>query len=123
MEQTNANLVSYCGFYCGACPILLKGKCEGCKGDSTKCAIGYKACKIRPCCIENNYSSCADCKKYDIVKKCKIYNPFLIRVGQFVARTDRGKGIEMIKEKGEVEFVRFMAGKNWVTVKTGKNNL
>lgn len=123
MEQINANLVSYCGFYCGACPTLIKGKCEGCKGDNIKCAVGFKACKVRPCCIENNYSSCADCKEYDFTKACKIYNPFLIRVGQFVTRTDRGKGIEMIKEKGEVEFVRFMAGKNWVTVKTGKNNL
>lgn len=120
MEQFNTNLVSYCGFYCGACPALKKGKCEGCKGNSTKCAIGYKACKVRPCCLENNYSSCADCKKYDSVKDCKTYNPFLINSLQFLLKSSRRKGIEMIKEKGEVEFVKFMTQKGWVTIKTGK---
>jgi len=120
MEQINSNLVSFCGFYCGACPTFLKGKCEGCKGDSIKCAIGYKACKVRPCCIENKYSSCADCKEYDTVKDCKLYNPFLINIFQFLLKSSRRKGIEMIKEKGELEFAQFMADKSWVTIKTGK---
>ena len=117
IEQIDINLVSYCGFYCGACPTFIKGKCEGCKGDSPKCAVGYKACKVRPCCIDNEYNSCAECKKYNSVKDCKIYNPFLIRLGQFLTRTNRRKGIEIIKEKGEVEFVKFMADKDWVTIK------
>jgi hypothetical protein len=50
-------MVSYCGFYCGACPVYKKGKCEGCKGDSPKCAVGYKQCQVRPCCIGNEYNS------------------------------------------------------------------
>ena len=25
------NLISYCGFYCGACPKFLKEQCKGCK--------------------------------------------------------------------------------------------
>jgi hypothetical protein len=44
----------------------------------------------------------------------------MIKFGQFITRTNRRKGIEMIKEKGEIEFVKFMADKNWVTFKTGK---
>lgn len=119
-EQFDTNMVSYCGFYCGACPTLLKGKCEGCKGDSVKCAVGYKACKIRPCCIENNYSSCADCKEYDSVKECKKYNPVLINFFQFLFRSSRRKGIEMISEKGETEFAKYMHDKNWVTIRTNK---
>jgi len=95
-------------------------KCEGCKGDNPKCAIGYKACQVRPCCIENGYNSCADCDKFDSVKDCKLYNPFMIRFGQFITRTNRRLGIEMIKEKGETEFVKYMADKNWVTIKAGK---
>ncbi|MDD4032873.1 MAG: DUF3795 domain-containing protein [Bacteroidales bacterium] len=119
-STTQTELISYCGFYCGACPMLTKEQCEGCKGDNPKCAIGYKACQVRPCCIENRYNSCADCDKYDSVKDCKLYNPFMIRLGQFISRTNRRLGIEMIKEKGETEFVKYMVDKNWVTIKTGK---
>ena len=117
IEQINTDLVSYCGFYCGACPTFIKGKCKGCKGDNPNCAVGYKSCKVRPCCIDNEYANCADCKKYDSVKDCSIYNSFMIKFGQFITQTNRRKGIEMIKEKGEVEFVSFMSDKNWVTMK------
>lgn len=116
-----STLISYCGFYCGACPKYTKGDCSGCKGESPKCAIGYKACKVRPCCIENGYSSCVDCEMYASVKECKIYNPVMIRFGEFITQTSRQKGIEMIKEKGEAAFIDFMVGKNWVTIKTRKS--
>jgi hypothetical protein len=117
---TNENLISYCGFYCGACPKFLKGQCKGCKGDTPGCALGYNACKVRPCCLENGYSSCADCKKYDSVRDCKDYNPLMIRFGQFITKTNRRKGIEMIKEKGIAGFLNFMIDKKWVTMKTNK---
>ena len=120
MEKTNNNLVSYCGFYCGACPKYKKEQCEGCKGDTPKCAIGYKACMVRPCCIENGFKSCTECEKFESVKDCKIFNLFMIRFGQFITRTNRRLGIEMIKEKGKPEFVKYMIDKNWVTIKTGK---
>lgn len=117
--QTTAeeNLISYCGFYCGACPKFLKSQCKGCKGNKPECAVGYNACKVRPCCIENNYSGCADCKKYDTVRNCKAYNPIMIRFGQFITGTNRRKGIELIKAKGKSEFLKFMIDKNWVTFK------
>ena len=118
--QIGTNLISYCGFYCGACPKYTKQECQGCKGDSPKCAIGYKVCKVRPCCLENGYNTCADCNKYASVKECKIYNPLMIRFGQFITRTNRRKGIELIKEKGASDFVRFMVDRNWVTYKIGK---
>jgi hypothetical protein len=110
-------MISYCGFYCGACPKLLKNQCTGCKGEAPHCATGYKACKVRPCNISNGYACCADCKKYEGVKECKDYNPLMIRFGQFITRTNRRKGIEMIKEKGIPEFLNFMINKKWVTVK------
>jgi len=121
-KQTVAeeNLISYCGFYCGACPKFLKGQCKGCKGNTPDCAVGYNACKVRPCCLENGYSSCADCKKHDSVRDCKDYNPFMIRFGQFITRTNRRKGIEMIKEKGRKGFINFMKDKKWVTIKIKK---
>jgi hypothetical protein len=119
-ETANTNLISYCGFYCGACPNFKKDKCEGCKGDSVKCAVGFKSCKVRPCCIENGYSSCAECEQYDSVKSCKLYNPFMVNFFQFLMSSRRRKGIEMIKEKGEEVFAAFMHDKNWVTIKIRK---
>ena len=124
MKQTDkindSSLISYCGFYCGECPKFKKNQCNGCKGDNSKCAIGYKACLVRPCCIENNISTCAECNIHESVKSCKLYNPLMIRFGQFITRTNRRLGIEMIKDKGETEFCKYMIDKNWVTIKTGK---
>ncbi|QGY46040.1 hypothetical protein GM418_20925 [Maribellus comscasis] len=119
-NQPDIALISYCGFYCGACPKYIKKECSGCKGDASDCAVGYKTCKVRPCCIKSGFDSCASCDKYKTIKNCKIYNPLLVRFGQFITQTSRRKGIEMIKEKGESEFIRFMMDKNWVTIKTKK---
>ena len=119
-NQVETNMISYCGFYCGACPKYKKGECLGCKGDNPKCAVGYTACKVRPCCIENAYRSCADCDKFATPADCRMYNPLMIRFGQFITRTNRRKGIEMIKAKGEEDFVRYMIDKDWVTIKTNR---
>ena len=79
--------------------------------------MGYKGCKVRPCCIEKGINTCAYCDEFESVKDCKIYNPFMIKFGQFITRTNRRKGIKMIKEKGELEFVKFMTAKKCVTIK------
>jgi hypothetical protein len=120
-KELDNSMISYCGFNCAACPKYTKGQCEGCKGESPKCAVGYKSCQVRPCCIENGFHTCADCDKYASVKECKKYNPFMIRFGQFITRTNRRKGIEMIKEKGEQEFLKFMSERKWVTFKNKGN--
>jgi len=120
MEKSKTHLISYCGFYCGAFPKFTKGECQGCKGDNPKCAIGYTKCQVRPCCIERGYSSCAECTEFTSVKQCSKFNPFMIRFGQFITRTNRRMGIELIKEKGEDFFVEYMKERNWVTVKIGK---
>ena len=116
-KEQNEQLVSYCGLYCGACTAYQNGKCKGCKGDSPNCAIGYRACKVRPCCMEKRYSTCAECKEHPCVQKCKDFNPLFMRAGCFLSGTSRSRGIEMIKEKGEKAFIDFMAGKKWVAIK------
>ena len=118
--ELDESLISYCGFYCGACPNFLKDKCKGCKGETAEHAVGYGSCKVKPCCISHGYSTCAECIDYESVKKCKDYNPFSIRLGQFITRTNRRKGIEMIKDKGDDYFVKYMADKKWVTMKCSK---
>jgi hypothetical protein len=119
-KQINKNetLISFCGLFCGACPSYTSGKCEGCKGDSPKCAIGYKNCPVKQCCVKNGFFTCADCTKYVSTKECKKFNPIHVRFGEWISGTCRGKGIKMIKEKGQAEFLAFMEDKNWLTIKT-----
>ena len=114
----NEQLISYCGFYCGACPAYTSGKCEGCRGDTSKCAVGYKKCQVKPCCVENGFFTCADCTIYASTKECKKYNPLLLKIASWVESSDRSKAIEMIKEKGRAEFSAFMEERNWVCFKT-----
>lgn len=117
VTHSDTSLVSYCGFYCGSCSKYIKQECIGCRGDNSKCSIGYKTCKVKPCCTRNNFSTCAECTISGSVKDCKDFNPLMIRFGQFITQTSRRKGIEMIKQKGLNYFVDFMKDRNWVTMK------
>jgi hypothetical protein len=116
--ENKENLISHCGFYCGACPNYTSGKCEGCRGNSPKCAVGVKKCKVKQCCVENDFFTCADCTKCASTKECKKYNPLSIAFGEWISSTSRRKGIEMIRKEGRAHFLAFMADKNWVTIKT-----
>jgi len=112
------NLIAYCGLYCGACPHYTSGKCDGCRGNSAKSAVVYKACQVKPCCAENEFFTCADCTIYASTNECKKYNPLLLKIASWVESSDRSKAIEMIKTKGRADFLTFMTEKNWVCFKT-----
>jgi hypothetical protein len=114
----NEQLISYCGLYCKACPAFTSGKCDGCRVNSEKSAVYYRKCKVKPCCIENGFFTCADCTKYTSTKDCKKYNPLLLKIAAWVESSDRSKAIEMIKAKGRAEFLAYMEDKNWVAIKT-----
>lgn len=92
---SNPDLVGYCGLYCGACRSYLREKCPGCH-DNEKA----KWCKIRICCIDNQYLSCADCKQYDSPKDCKMFDNFMAKLFSLVFRSDRPACIQQIKELG-----------------------
>lgn len=110
--QTDVILVSYCGLYCGACKSYLKGRCPGCLKQGK-----YKKCRMRPCCLENNYRSCAECKDYIDVMDCKKYTNPLWNLFEFVFRTQRSRCIAYIKQHGYEKFARLMSKKNAVTLK------
>jgi len=97
------NLVAYCGIYCGACKRYLKGGCPGCH-ETEKMSW----CKIRACCIENNYSSCAVCKEFENPNNCKKYNNFFSKIFAIVFNSDRSKCITQIKEIGMEEHAKAM---------------
>lgn len=111
-EILNKELVSYCGLYCGACRKYIDEKCPGCHGNE-------KAtwCKIRKCCIENNYLSCAECKEFENPLYCNKFNNLFSKLFEFFYRSNRKACIEMIKEKGYEEYVKKMAAENLVCLK------
>jgi hypothetical protein len=113
----NKQFIAYCGLYCKACPAFISGKCEGCRSNSTKSAVLYKQCQVKPCCVENGFFTCADCTKYASTKDCKKYNPLLLKIASWIEGSDRSKAIEMIKSKGRAEFSAYMEEKNWVCFK------
>ena len=119
-EQTTGNdqYIGYCGLYCKACPAFISGKCDGCRGDSERCAVLYKKCKVKPCCEENGFFTCANCTICASLKDCKKYNPLFLKILSWIGSTNRSKCIEMIKEKGNSEFLAFMEEKSWVMFKT-----
>ncbi len=100
----DTDLVAYCGLYCGACPRLRKGRCPGCH-DNEK--AGW--CKIRSCCLENGYTSCADCTHYDDPRQCKKFHNFVSRAIGFILRSDRRACIVQIRELGAQGHAKAMA--------------
>jgi hypothetical protein len=97
------NLVAFCGLYCGACRSYLKGKCPGCKEN-----VKASWCKVRQCCMENNFQSCADCTTIELLE-CKKYNNFISKMFGYVFNSDRPACIARIKEIGYDDFPVEMA--------------
>lgn len=114
MKEITANpgLVAFCGLYCGACKRYLKGKCPGCRDN-------FKAswCKIRLCCIEQEYSSCADCADYPNPQECGRFNNFIGRIFGLIFRSDRSACIRQIKDLGLKGHAENMAAKKRHTIK------
>ncbi len=97
------NLIAYCGLYCSACRSYMKGKCLGCK-DNVKATW----CKVRDCCMENKYSSCADCQSIEFIV-CKKFNNFFSKTIGYIFNSDRTACIKRLKEIGPERFASEMA--------------
>lgn len=98
------DLVAFCGIFCGACPRFLKGSCPGCQGND-------KAtwCKVRSCCIENEYTSCAVCAQFDDPRDCKKFHNVFSRSIGFFLRSDRRACVYQIKKFGLDAHAKAMA--------------
>ena len=108
-ESTNdVGLVSRCGLYCGLCKKFIKGVCMGCTVETSAPAW----CEVKPCTIERELRSCAECTEFPNVKSCKKLYPFKYKFGELIAGMSRGAGIEMIRKEGYEGFVRFMTETN-----------
>ena len=92
---SDSKLVAYCGLYCGACKKYLQEKCQGCH-DNEKATW----CKIRSCCMDNQYSSCAECKEFPDPNDCRMFNNFMSKVFALIFRSNRAACIDQIREIG-----------------------
>jgi hypothetical protein len=56
-----------CGAYCGTCPAFKENMCRGCKlgYDDGKRDLSKARCKMKVCCMNKGFNSCADCDLYD----------------------------------------------------------
>lgn len=108
----DVKLVAKCGLYCGACSRYQKEKCPG-------CAQNQKAgwCKLRICCLENGYGTCAQCTEYADVMDCKKYNNFMSKLFGFIFNTNRSANIEQIKKAGLEAFATDMSQKRMAAYK------
>lgn len=102
MPAPSEKLVAACGLYCGACPRYLQRKCPG-------CAKYDKAtwCKVRSCCAEHGYISCADCTIMPLAE-CKKFNSFMAKIFGLIFKSDRKGCIARIREAGYEQFIGEM---------------
>jgi Protein of unknown function (DUF3795) len=107
----NKELVANCGLYCGACRAYLKGRCPGCH-ENAKATW----CKIRPCCAEHAYATCADCKEFPNPNNCRTFNNLFSKVIGVVLNSDRQACVLKIRELGVEGFAAFMASKKRQTL-------
>ncbi len=106
------NLIAYCGLYCGACKKYLKGTCPGCKEN-----VKATWCKVRSCCIENIYLSCADCTTFSSAKDCKKFNNIFSKFFALIFKSDRNACINHIKDNGYNSYAVFMASNKLQSIK------
>ena len=102
--MANESLVAACGLYCGACRAYLNNKCPGCKNN----VKAEKWCKVKICCKENNFKSCADCKMFEDVKKCKKFNNIFSKLFALFLGSNRQWCVNRIRQKGYTEFAKEM---------------
>ncbi len=105
------NLIAYCGLYCGACRSYLKGSCPGCREN-----VKASWCKIRQCCQENDFASCADCTSVK-PEDCRKYTNFISKAIGLILNSDRAACIHRIEEIGYDQFAIEMTENKRQTIK------
>lgn len=108
--RADRELIAYCGLYCGACRKYVAGKCLGCRKNEKA-----QWCKIRICCMNNHYSSCADCKMNP--HDCKKFNNFFSKLFALIFKSDREACVRRIRAIGEDKYAQEMIEKGQMTIK------
>jgi hypothetical protein len=114
--EGNPKQVAFCGLYCGACGQYKRGRCPG-------CAQNEKArwCKIRLCCQENGYTTCAACTLFADVHDCGKFDNFMSRLFGLIFRSNRPANIARIKEIGIEAYANEMAARGRQSIRRGEH--
>ena len=119
--EVNTKMIAACGLYCGACKKYRMGKCPGCH-ETEKASW----CKIRKCCMEKGFHTCAECERLRVgerssgmmdVKDCRLHNNLIGKFFAFVFRSNRPACIRYIRENGEQAFAEEMTKRGEQTMK------
>lgn len=106
------NLVAFCGLYCGACKAFLKGKCAGCRESAKR-----SWCKVRACCLDRGFATCADCKEFPDPAACRKFNNFISKMFAFIFRSDRRACVLRVRAVGCQAFAAEMAEKGQQSIR------
>ena len=109
--KTDKALIAFCGLYCAACKKFTSAKCPGCKGNNKA-----SWCKVRTCCLDNSYNSCADCNSTSLLA-CKKFNNNISKLIGLVLCSDRPACISRIKEIGYEAYADEMSAERKQTIK------
>lgn len=96
--------VSFCGLFCGSCRRFRKGACPGCV-HNTKASW----CKVRTCCLDKGYQSCADCTDFTDLRACKTLENPVANLFGWIFRSDRQASLRLIRTKGYQLYADRMA--------------
>jgi Protein of unknown function (DUF3795) len=110
--RTDAELVAYCGLYCGACRSYLAGRCKGCH-EHTRAAW----CRVRSCCIERRVTTCAACAEFDDPRQCRRFDNIVSKLFGLLFRSDRAACIAQIKRLGVDGHAAAMAESGSQTIR------
>jgi hypothetical protein len=96
--------IGCCGSYCGTCKALKENACRGCKigYQNGKRDLSKARCKIKICCMRNNFVSCADCREYC---SCNIIQDFHSKNGYKYKKYR--EAITFIKENGYDKYLKI----------------
>ena len=100
------NLIAYCGLYCGACGSYLRGRCPGCHENAKA-----KWCKVRTCCLDHQYHSCADCREFSDPNRCGHFHNFFFKLMALVFNSNRRACVFKVRELGLDGYAAFMTGR------------
>lgn len=106
----STELIAACGLYCGACKKYLKDKCPGCTKNRTA-----TWCKIRQCCRNNGYKTCAECDMN--ISKCKYHKTFINKLYSFIFNSDRPACIRYIRRNGEKAYAERMTWEEQMSIR------
>jgi hypothetical protein len=116
MVNDGKKLVAKCGLFCGACKMYLKGSCPGCS-ENKKATW----CKVRSCCINNKFDTCAECGEHSDPSECRMFNNFISKIFALIFKSDRKACIMQVKEIGIEEHAKKMARQNFPSIKKCKS--